>query len=209
MSYGAPGVESRFALDAQLNLPPDNYSDGLRRRLASDVALMSFDEVMSRLDQTTGGHDPKRQSEQVVVKMAQDFEAFYDTRRAEEPEACEDLLVLTTDAKGIVMRQEDLREATRQAAQRAKLVRVSGLSAGKKDNRKRMAQVASVYTVAPYVRRPEAIMNPPPDEGIPPRPKVEQKRVWASVERDPQKVIDDRFAEALRRDPHRQRQWVV
>ena len=32
-SYGAAGVESRFALDAQLNLPPDKYSDGLRRRL--------------------------------------------------------------------------------------------------------------------------------------------------------------------------------
>ena len=31
-SYGAPGVESRFALDAPLNLPPDKYSDGLRRR---------------------------------------------------------------------------------------------------------------------------------------------------------------------------------
>jgi hypothetical protein len=209
MSYGAPGVESRFALDAQLNLPPDNYSDGLRRRLASDVALMSFDEVMSRLDQTTGGHDPKRQSEQVVVKVAQDVEAFYDQRRADEPEASEDLLILTTDAKGIVMRQEDLREATRRAAQRAKSAGGRGLSGGKKDNRKRMAQVASVYTVAPYVREPEAIMNPPPDEDAPPRPKVEHKRAWASVERDTRKVIDDMFAEALRRDPHRQRQWVV
>ena len=208
-SYGAPGVESRFALDAQLNLPPDKYSDGLRLRLGADVSLMSFDEAISRLDQTTGGHVPKRQSEQVVVKMAQDFEAFYDTRRAQEPEASEALLVLTTDAKGIVMRQEDLREATRQAAQRAKSARGSGLSAGKKDNRKRMAQVASVYTVAPYVRRPEAIMNPPPDEGIAPRPKVENKRVWASVERDTRKVIDEMFAEALRRDPHQQRQWVV
>jgi hypothetical protein len=171
-------VESRFALDAQLNLPPDNYSDGLRCRLATDVSLMSFDEAISRLNQTTGGHVPKRQSEQVVVKIAQDFEAFYDTRRAEAPEASEDLLGLTPDAKGIGRRQEDLREATRQAAQRAKSARGRGLSAGKKDNRNRMAQVASVYTVAPDVRRPEAIMNPPPDEGIPPRPKVANKRVW-------------------------------
>jgi hypothetical protein len=208
-SYGAPGVGSRFALDAQLNLPPDKYSDGLRRRLATEVSLMSFDEAIARLDQTTGGHVPKRQSEQVVVKVAQDFEAFYHTRRANEPEASKDLLVLTTDAKGIVMRQEDLRAATRQAAQRAQSVRGSGLSPGKTDNRKRMAQVASVYTVAPYIRRPETIMNPPPDETALPRPKVANKRLWASVERDAHTVIDDIFDEALRRDPHRQRQWVV
>jgi hypothetical protein len=208
-SNGARGVESGFALDAQLNLPPDKYSDGLRRRLANDVALMSFDEATAQVDQTTGGHIPKRQSEQVVVKVAQDFEAFYDMRRADEPEASEDLLILTTDAKGIVMRQEDLREATRRAAQRAKSAGCSGLSPGKKDNRKRMAQVASVYSVAPYVRRPEAIMNPPPDQDAPLRPKVENKRVWASVERDTQQVIDDIFDEAFRRDPQKQRQWVV
>ena len=33
-SYGARGVHSLFALDAPLNLPPDKYSDGLRRHLA-------------------------------------------------------------------------------------------------------------------------------------------------------------------------------
>lgn len=208
-AYGARGVESRFALDAQLHLPPDTYSDGLRRRLAGDVSLMSFDEATARLDHTTGGHIPKRQSERVVVKVARDFEAFYDTRRADEPEASDDLLILTTDAKGIVMRQADLRDATRQAAQRTETVRGSGLSPGEQENRKRMAQVASVYTVAPYVRRPEAIMNPSPAEKEPPRPKVENKRVWASVERDAQNFIDELFDEALRRDPQQQRQWVV
>jgi hypothetical protein len=108
---------------------------------------MSFDEATHHLDQTTGGHIPKRQSEQVAVKVAQDFEAFYDTRRADEPEASEDLLILTTDAKGIVMRQEDLREATRRAAQRATSEGGVGLHAGEKENRKRMAQVASVSDV--------------------------------------------------------------
>jgi hypothetical protein len=66
-SYGARGVESRFALDAQLHLPPDKYSDGLRQRLAQEVAVMSFDEALNRLDQSTAGHIPKRQSEQVVI----------------------------------------------------------------------------------------------------------------------------------------------
>ena len=131
-SYSARGVESRFALDAQLNLPPNKYSDGLRQRLAQEVAVMSFDETLDRLDQTPAGHIPKRQSEQVVVKVTQDFEAFYKTRQAHAPEASEDLLVLTTDAKGIVMRPEDLREATRKAAQRAEPKLKTRLSPGKK-----------------------------------------------------------------------------
>ena len=206
--YGARGVESRFALDAQLNLPPDKYSHGLRRRLAQDVALMSFDEAIARLSATTGGHLPKRQSEEVVVKVAQDFEAFYETRQVHEPEASADLLVLTSDGKGIVMRPEDLREDTRKAAARAEPQLKTRLSPGDKRQRKRMSTVASVYTVAPYARSPESIINPDRNEVVS-RPKVENKRVWASVERESQDVIDELFAEALRRDPTRQRQWVV
>jgi hypothetical protein len=206
-SYGARGVASLFALDADLNLPPDKYSDGLRRHLAQNVAIMSFDDATERIGQTTGGHIPKRQSEQVVVKIAQDFEVFYETRQAQGTEASEDLLVLTTDSKGIVMRHEDLREATRKAAERAQPKRKTRLSPGEKRQRKRMATVASVYTVAPYARSPETVMSPEPDE--PPRPHIHHKRVWASVEREADAVIDDLFKEALRRDPAQQRAWVV
>jgi hypothetical protein len=206
-SYGARGVHSLFPLDAALNLPPDKYSDGLRRHLAQDVAIMSFEEATERMARTTGGHIPKRQSEQIAVKVAQDFEAFYGMRQAQAAEASEDLLILTTDGKGIVMRHEDLREATRKAAARAGPKRPARLSSGEKRQRKRMATVASVYTVAPYVRSPEAVMSPDDDEL--PRPKVHNKRVWASVEREAEAVIEDLFAEALRRDPTRQRDWVI
>ena len=48
-----------------------------------------------------------------------------------------------------------------------------------------------------------------PDEDELPRPKVHHKRVWASVEREAEAVIDDLFAEALRRAPTQQRDWVV
>jgi hypothetical protein len=206
-AYSARGVASLFALDAALNLPPDKYSDGLRCRLAHEVALMSFDEATEQIAHTTGGHIPKRQSEEVVVKVAQDFEAFYAMRQTQGAEASEDLLVLTTDGKGIVMRHEDLREATRKAAARARAKRKPRLSPGEKRQRKRMATVASVYTVAPYARRPEAVMNH--EEEVLPRPKVRNKRVWASVARDAEAVIDDLFKEARRRDPTQQRPWVV
>jgi len=206
-AYSAPGKASLFALDAKLNLPPDKYSDGLRRRLAQDVALMSFDEATEHICQTTGGCIPKRQSEEVAVQVAQDFEAFYEMRQAQGAEASEDLLVLSTDGKGIVMRHEDLREATRKAAERASGKRKTRLSPGEKRQRKRMATVASVYTVAPYVRSPQSVMSQ--EQAALPRPKVDNKRVWASVEREAEAVIGDLFQEALRRDPKQHREWVV
>jgi hypothetical protein len=120
----------------------------------------------------------------------------------------ESRLVLTTDAKGSVMRPEDLREATRKAAQRAEPKRKTRLSPGETSQRKRMVTGASIYTVAPDARSPASMM-PPDDADQAPRPPVETTRVWASVERAPRAVIDDLFDEALRRDPARERQWVV
>ena len=114
---------------------------------------------------------------------------------------------MTTDGKGIVMRHDDLRESTRKAAARAGPKRKSRLSPGQKRQRKRMATVASVYTVAPYVRRPEHVMRS--SDEAPPRPLLHNKRVWASVEQSAESVIDDLFEEALRRDPDQERQWVV
>ena len=35
------------------------------------------------------------------------------------------------------------------------------------------------------------------------------KRVWASVERDGEQVIEEAFDEALKRDPKQERQWVI
>ncbi len=67
---------------------------------------------------TTGGHVPKRQAEGIVSEVAQDFEAFYQTREITVSEDTSDPLILSLDGKGIVMRREALREATRKAAGR-------------------------------------------------------------------------------------------
>ena len=43
--YGARGLDSVFPLDAELNLPPDKYSHGLREALVDEVIRGSFDEA--------------------------------------------------------------------------------------------------------------------------------------------------------------------
>lgn len=45
------------------------------------------------------------------MKVAQDFEDFYAQRSQEQHESSQDLLVLTSDGKGIVMHESDLRQA--------------------------------------------------------------------------------------------------
>lgn len=208
MRYGAPGHVSVFALDAELNLPGDKYSHGLRKRVAEEVAKNSFDEAVASLERTTGGKVPKRQSEEIAVEASRDFTAFYASREAQAPEDTLDPLVMSLDGKGVVMRVEDLREGTRKAARRARHKLKTRLSRGEKRNRKRMATVATVYTLAPQVRTPEAIMGRE-DEPCAERPRAQNKRVWASLERDPHEVTEEVFQEALRRDPEQRRVWAM
>ena len=212
IGYGYPGHESIFPLDGALNLPPEKYSHGLQELLSNESAKGAFEEAVATIGKMTGGHIPKRQAEELTPKMSVDFGAFYAKRAVENPEETDDLLVMSTDGKGVVMREEALREATRRSAERARgKKKGSRLKPGEKSNRKRMSTVAAVYTVARNERTPEDILNieQDSDKKRQSRPKPENKRVWASVEKDPEEVIGDMIAEAKRRDPKRERQWCV
>ena len=120
VGYARPGHESLHPLDASLNLPSERYSLEVRRRVASAVASRSFDEALLDLSDITGAEVPKRQAEQLAARAAEDFDAFYEARRAAggEPVSEESVVVLTFDGKGVVLHREDLREATRKEAER-------------------------------------------------------------------------------------------
>ena len=208
--YGGRGLDSVFPLDAQLNLPPNKYSHGLREVVVQEVVGGSFDEAVDHLERAGGGQMAKRQGEEVAVHLSQDFDAFYNQPVAARQEGGDEgkLLVISADGKGIVMHPNGLREATRKAMEREEHKQHTRLSPGEKKNRKRMATVVSVYEVDPYPRTPEQILDPEQQpEGKRPRP--ENKRTWARVEADQGAVIEQAFAEAVRRDPNQQLRWVV
>lgn len=211
--YGHEDTNSLHPLDAALNLPPERYSHQLRRRVAEEAAKSSFDEVALSIQSNTGAAVPKRQIEQLATRAAQDFDAFYQQRhdQAVAQQAAGSVLVMSADGKGVVMRTEDLREATRKAAGARKHKLATRLSKGEKRNAKRMATVAAVYTIAPYVRQPENIIRAKISllEAEPPRPKPENKRVWASLEKTPEQIIANMFQEAEYRDPQHQKSWVA
>lgn len=214
--YGAPGSTSLHPMDEQLNLPPELYSHEVRKRVAQEVARGAYEEAVKTVEDNTGAAVPKRQAEQLAARAAQDFEAFYQARQAASVEEAANtgrVLVITSDAKGVPMRREHLREQTRKAAETQQHKMAKRLSKGEKRQRKRMAQVASVYTVAPHIRTPGDIMadlRPLEEVGAKSaRPKPEGKRVWASLEKETEAVLEDAFEEASRRDPKRQKEWVA
>jgi hypothetical protein len=215
LAYQAQGVDGRHPMDASLNLPPDLFSYGVRHFVAEHAAMMSFDEVVTELRTHTGAAVGKRQVEELAVRAAVDFDTFYAERRAANDgvERTRDPLVMTFDGKGIVMVPEDLRPATKKAAKKAVRKLATRLTTGEKRNRKRMAEVAAIYTVPRYARAPLDVLadldGSRAEDERPKRPKVRNKRVWASVESDPRAVIEETFHEARARDPDHRRQWAV
>ena len=210
--YGQQGVESLHPLDAELNLPGERYSLELRRRVAEEAAKNSFDETLESIGKNTGGHVPKRQVEELVMRAARDFDAFYQTRQAQsgEGQGAGSVLAISVDGKGVTMRTQDLREQTRKAAEARAHKMGTRLSKGEKKNAKRMATVAAIYTIAPFVRTPEELVggSSSPRPG-PARPRPEQKRVWASIEKSPEEVIKELLQEARYRDPADEKTWVA
>lgn len=216
LGYSGHGEESLFPRDAELNLPVEVYSHGVQRRAAEEVTKASFEQAVATIASTTGTSVPKRQMEELAGCAAVDFDGFYEIRSTDsrrEAARSGAILALSTDGKGIVMRPKSLREATRKEAEKRDHKMSKRLSRGEKRNCKRMAQVATVFTIATFVRKPEDIvtdLRPVRDTGpAVARPRPENKRVWASVAKPPEEVIEAMFQEARRRDPSGDKRWVA
>lgn len=214
---------ARFPMDEQLNLPADLYSLPLRERIADEARRGAWEQVVQQIDQRTGGHVPKRQAEQLAVRAAQDFETFYEQRvPANDTPGGNALLAMSSDSKGITMRPEALREATRKVAEEEATTAVKGDPMAKKPARrhdKRMAIVTAVWEQEPHVRTAKDIMDklrpgaltrkPSKRKKAKPAPRPVNKRVWASAEKTEAEGIGEMFDEADRRDPERVRTAVA
>jgi hypothetical protein len=211
--YRAEDQPSLHPLDGALNLPSEKYSLEVRRRVAIEAAKGSFDEGVKTLEAYTGAKVPKRQFEELVMRSAQDFDLFYDDRQTRARADPDDgpILVLTVDGKGVIMRQEDLREPTQRAAEKRAKNFTARLGRDRRLHAKRMSTVAAVYSVDPFVRTPEDILPllmEEPEEKLT-RPRPEDKRVWASLSHSPKEVITAMFDEALHRDRKQKKQWIA
>lgn len=209
--YEAPGVAGLHPTDAELQLPPSRYSQALSRLLAVHASQVSFERAITLVEEATGVAVPKRQAEQLVRDAPRDFEQFYAERGtvASLPEKA--FLVMSVDQKGIVVLHDDLLPATRKKAQAGRKL-ATRFTRGEPRARKRMATVAAVYTIAPDVRDAASViagLRHVAPKASAPRPRPENKRVWASLERPLATVVKEMFGEAARVDPEHTRPWLV
>ena len=208
IAYRARGQANLHPADAALNLPAEKHSHGLRRLAALEAARGSFDDAAAAIERACGVRVGKRQVQDLAARAAADVDGFY-AAHAPPPTPDRGVLVLSYDAKGVVMRPDGLREATAKTAASQKLA--TRLSKGEKRHRKRMAEVAAVYDLTPAPRTVADILPEGDQERATARPAPTAAGKWlaASVTDDAKQVIAAGFDEAARRDPDHQRTWVA
>jgi len=210
LAYRTPGQPNLHPADGMLNLPPEKHSHGLRRLAAIEATRGSFDDAVTAIARSTGQHLGKRQVQDLAGRGAVDFDAFYTRRHVPTGEPG-DVLVLSCDGKGVVMRPDALRRATAQAAAKSAPKLQTRLSKGEKRNRKRMAEVGAVYDTTPATRPPADIFPDRDQQPAKPTPAPVARNKWlvASIVDNAASVVGQIFDEADRRDPTHRRTWVA
>jgi len=219
-AYKAKGLTNVHPLDEVLDLPVlSSYSQGIVRLAVIEGVRGSFTEARAAIERATGVWVGTRQLRELMDAAAVDIEGFHAT--AEIPKAdLGDVLVLTFDGKGVVMRPGSLREATAKAAASATGRLSSRLSPGEKTGRKRMAELACVYDVACEPRTAASMIAVTPAEkreknaarresAQTKRPKATHRWLSGSLIKDIPTMVAAGFAQADRRDPDRRRSWVA
>jgi hypothetical protein len=211
IAYRAPGAGNVHPADAELNLPPGKHSHGLRRLVASAARRGSFGQGCADVVRQTGSKLGKRQARQLTRQAARDFGDFYASsgRRPPPGAAPGDVLALSCDGKGIMVRPGQLRPRSARKARTATPRQDGRLSRGEVRTRKRMAEVGAVFDITPVPRTGGDILDPPGPGRARPAPRAARKWVTASVAQDASAVVAAVFAEADRRDPDRRRTWIA
>jgi hypothetical protein len=161
-------------LDARLNLPESDFSYLLQEWDQAFCVQGSYAESAASVQRVLGLGQSVRSLEQMSVAMAESVEAF---RAAQAPPPAEEqgaIVVMTADCKGVPMR----REAADPPAGGGRL------SKGQKANKKRMAAVGGVYTVDPFVRSADDVVDEIlRKEARQDRPKPQGKQLRAELTR--------------------------
>jgi hypothetical protein len=145
--FYAPGHAGVCPLDAELSLPPRCYSDLLRDWAEYCTTDESYDESITVLKRILGLSISKLALETGVQEDAADMEAFYEQKDVPPSEDEGPILVVQADGKGVPMVRT---EPASRPARRGK---------GEKRTQKKEAVVTAIYTIEPYRRTPQEIVE--------------------------------------------------
>jgi len=162
--------------DALLGLPDSEFSYLLQDWNQSLCVQGSFGESRRTVERILGIAQSVRSLEQMNVSMADGVEVFQAS--APTPPAAQEgsILVFTADGKGVPMRRDAQADPPAVRGRRKK---------GEKANKKRMACVGGVYTIEPFVRMAEDVVDEVLRDGRKPdRPVPCHKQLRAELTRE-------------------------
>ena len=201
-------------LDAKLGMPESDTSYLLQKWSGGQFVKCSYQESRSTLENILGSAPSVNCLEDMAAQASAHAGDYLDRQGPVDAATEAEILVTTSDCKGVPMRKAD---APKKKAQDDE-PRRKRLKKGEKNGQKRMACVGGVYSVNPFCRTVEEVL----DEILrkkkqEQRPRPQNKRLRAvltqeveGVEVNAKDVIFDWLAKELReRDPHEQRTVVA
>lgn len=165
----------RVPLDERLGLPESDFSYVLEDWSQRLGLKESFAEAGSSLEMLLGLRLGTRALEGMNRAVSAYAPAFQASLEVPPPDEEGPLLVVTADGKGVPMRRPT-QDGPRPHHRRTK---------GEKANKKQMACVGAVYSIEPFVRKAEDIIDEVlRDERAKERPRPQHKHVWAEMTRE-------------------------
>lgn len=198
-SLGAKRKVEWAPVDARLGLPAGEQSYVLEDWMLRVCVKESFAEGVGSLRDLLGVKTSVRAAEVMTRNLAAHADSFNDTKAAFDLHTEEEIIVLAADGKGVPMRRpleqrlQEQRAATEAEAAGAPPLSIreptvaskpKRLKKGEKRTRKQMAYVGAVYSIAPFRRTPDDIVNElRRKERQPDRPRPQNKQVFAEMTR--------------------------
>lgn len=173
--YWRKGMTGQFPLDDHLSLPERSFSNLVQERIGELTVMMTYEEAVTVFSRWLGWDLSKRSAEQINADHADYVAAYYETGPVPDTPASDTILVVSADGKGIPMTRQD---SPPPEARRGR---------GEKKTAKKDATVITVYTIAPYKRCADDIIqalvpyDAPDERSLPPRPKPTHKQVLGTL----------------------------
>ncbi len=201
-------------LDAKLGMPQSDTSYLLQKWSGTQFVKESYKESRGTLLGILGFAPSVNCLEDIAAAASEHADAYFEQQSPVDPTTEEEILVATSDCKGVPMRKVDAPK-TKQGDD---VPRGKRLKKGEKNGQKRMACVGGVYSVAPFRRTVEDVLDEVlRKEKQEQRPKPQNKRLRAVLthevddkEVNAKEVVFDWLAnEVQQRDPHAHRTIVA
>ncbi|MFY9645549.1 MAG: ISKra4 family transposase [Terriglobales bacterium] len=201
-------------LDAKLSMPESDTSYLLQKWCGTQFVKESYKESHMTLAGILGFAPSVNCLEDMAAQASEHAEVYFEQQAPVDPATEAEIIVATSDCKGVPMRKVD----APQRKQKDDVPRGKRLKPAEKNGQKRMACVGGVYSVAPFRRTVEDVLNEVlRKEKQEKRPKPQNKRLRAALTREvdgqevnAKHVVFDWLAKELQqRDPHEERTVVA